>query len=177
MPNPTSPNGFINGVMAAWNADFSGSNNPLVSNGLAADKQLWVGSTTPNANNTNVNVLTLTAGSGISISQAATTLTISSTDGAMYAYTATAVSYQVLITDRIIGVTSNAAARTITMPNSGMIAGQYWTIKDEAGTAQSSNNITISGNGANIDGSSTYVININYGSVTIYWNGSNFFVI
>lgn len=95
----------------------------------------------------------------------------------VYAYTATAISYQVLITDKIIGVTSNAAARTITMPNSGMVAGQSWTIKDEAGTAQSANNITISGNGANIDGASTFVINTNYGSATVYWNGTNFFVI
>jgi hypothetical protein len=99
------------------------------------------------------------------------------TNGELQHYTATAISYQVLITDDIIGVTSNAAARTITMPNSGMFAGQQWTIKDEAGTAQSSNNITISGNGANIDGASTFVINTNYGAATLYWNGTNFFVI
>lgn len=92
-------------------------------------------------------------------------------------YIQTAVSYQVLFTDVIIGVTSNAAARTITMPNSSMTPGQFWIIKDEAGTAQSANNITISGNGANIDGSATFVINTNYGACELYWNGSNFFVI
>ncbi len=91
-------------------------------------------------------------------------------------YVATAVSYQVLVTDVIIGVTSNASARTITMPNAGLLAGQRWTIKDEAGTAQSANNITISGNGANIDGAASFVINTNFGCVDIYTNGTNFFI-
>lgn len=112
-------------------------------------------------------------------------VTIDSTTGQLgvttfaptYAYTATAISYQVLITDKIIGVTSNASARTITMPNAGMVAGQSWTIKDQAGTAQSANNITISGNGANIDGASTFVINTNYGSASLYFDGTNFFII
>jgi len=91
-------------------------------------------------------------------------------------YTQTAISYQVLGTDAIIGVTSNAAGRTITMPNTNLTTGQVWTIKDEAGTAQSVNNITISGNGKNIDGAATFVINTNFGSVTLYYSGSNFFV-
>lgn len=94
-----------------------------------------------------------------------------------YKYVTTAISYPVLATDSIIGVTDNSATRTITMPNSGMTQGQRFTVKDQAGTAQSANNITVSGNGVNIDGSATYVINTNYGSVDLYWNGSNFFVI
>ncbi len=104
--------------------------------------------------------------------------TITGTSGRqLLSYTATAISYQVLGTDAIIGVTNNSAARTITMPNSGLQAGQVWTVKDEAGTAQSANNITISGNGSNIDGASTYVINTNFGSVQLYWSGSAFFII
>jgi hypothetical protein len=91
-------------------------------------------------------------------------------------YTQTATSYQVLNTDAIIGVSSTAAPRTITMPNTGLITGQRWTVKDESGGAQT-NNITISGNGKNIDGSATYVINTNYGSVDIYYNGTQFFII
>jgi len=94
-----------------------------------------------------------------------------------YKYVSTAISYAVLSTDAIIGVTDNSSARTITMPNSGMAIGQRWSVKDQAGTAASANNITISGNGANIDGAATYVINTNFGSVDLYWNGSNFFII
>lgn len=89
--------------------------------------------------------------------------------------TATAISYGVLVTDVIVAVTSTAAARTITMPNSGLVAGQRWTIKDESG-ACSIFNITIAGNGANVDGSANQVINVNYGSVDIYTDGTNFFL-
>jgi hypothetical protein len=92
------------------------------------------------------------------------------------AYTATATDYQVLITDSIVGVTNTAAPRTITMPNTGMTAGQSWEIKDESGGA-AAQNITISGNGANIDGAATTVIGNNYGAVGLYWNGSQFFII
>jgi hypothetical protein len=103
--------------------------------------------------------------------------TIQMTGGMIKKYRGTASSTLVSITDCIIGVSSNAIANTITMPATGMIAGQIWTIKDEAGTAASTNNITISGNGVNIDNASTYVITTNYGSVTLYWNGTKFFII
>lgn len=91
-------------------------------------------------------------------------------------YVATPISYQVLNTDAIIGVTSTAAARTITMPASSLVTGQRWTIKDESGGA-GTNNITINGNGKNIDGAATFVINTNYGAVDLYYSGLNFFVI
>lgn len=91
-------------------------------------------------------------------------------------YVQTPISYQVLNTDAIIGVSSTAAARTITMPASSLVTGQRWTIKDESG-ACSVNNITISGNGKNIDGAATYVMNTNYAAVDLYYSGSNFFII
>ena len=90
-------------------------------------------------------------------------------------YTGTATSYQVLGTDAIIGVTSTAAARTITMPAGTLTAGQWWRIKDESGGA-ATNNITISGNGYNIDGAASVVINTNYGSMDIYTNGLAYFI-
>lgn len=91
-------------------------------------------------------------------------------------YTAANGNYQVLTTDSIIGQTNTSAPSTFTMPNTGLVAGQEWTIKDETGGA-ATNNITVSGNGANIDGSPTFVININYGAIDLYWSGSNWFVI
>jgi len=91
-------------------------------------------------------------------------------------YTQTAISYQVLGTDAIVGVTSTAAARTLTMPIVGIVAGQTWRFKDESGGA-ATNNITVNGNGYNIDGAATYVININYGAIDIYFSGSAFFVL
>ena len=93
-----------------------------------------------------------------------------------FEYVQTAVSYQVLNTDYVVAVTSTAAPRTITMPAAGDLAQRkMWVIKDESGGC-STNNITISA-AANIDGAATSVLNINYGSVNVYWNGTTFFII
>jgi hypothetical protein len=90
-------------------------------------------------------------------------------------YTQTAISYQVLGTDVIIGVSNTAAPRTITMPNTGIVTGQRWTIKDESGGA-AGNNITVNGNGYLIDGAATFPISTNYGSMDLYYNGSAFYI-
>lgn len=87
--------------------------------------------------------------------------------------TATATSYTALATDAIIGVTSTASARTITLYAANAVAaGTILIIKDESGAA-ATNAITIARAGSDtIDGATSKVINTNYGSVTIYSNGS-----
>lgn len=95
--------------------------------------------------------------------------------------TKTATSYVALRTDYYIGVTNTAAARTITLPNTGSTTlapfiGQVFIIKDESGAA-GTNNITVTPNGGNIDGAASYVINTNYGRVEILFDGTNYFVI
>lgn len=87
--------------------------------------------------------------------------------------TATATSYSVVTTDSTIAITSTAAPRTITLPSSGLTAGQVFTVKDESGGA-GTNNITIDGNGALIDGASTVILDVGFGSVSVYWDGSAF---
>lgn len=91
--------------------------------------------------------------------------------------TTTATSYTVLVTDHKVGVTSNAAARTITLPAaSACTNGQEFVIKDEAGTANSANNITIARAGADtIDGATSITISADYGVCRLYSNGSNAF--
>jgi hypothetical protein len=50
------------------------------------------------------------------------------------------------------------------------VTNQYVIIKDERGTA-GTDNITVNANGAEtIDGAASTVININYGSVTLWYN-------
>ncbi len=73
--------GWDNDIAYAKNADFTGSATVTESNGLIADKQIWVGSTVANAGGTHVNVLTLTAGTGVTLTQASTTLTVGLTGG------------------------------------------------------------------------------------------------
>lgn len=101
------------------------------------------------------------------------------TKGVAYKLTSTAISYSVLVTDYIVAVTDNSAARTITLPSTGVATGQTFVIKDAAGTAASANAISVTVNGGvkTIDGSTTVSINTNYGSMTVYYNGTNYFII
>lgn len=91
--------------------------------------------------------------------------------------TATATNYTATSADYIIAVTSTASARTITLPAVAGTTGRVYVIKDESGGA-ATNNITIDGNASEtIDGATTKVINTNYGTSTIYSNGSAWFTI
>jgi len=95
----------------------------------------------------------------------------------------TAISYTILLTDVgfgwVIGVTSTAAARTITLPLANAVpVGWQTTIKDESGGALT-NNITIAKSGSDtIDGVTNIAIALNYGSRTLYSDGvSKWFII
>lgn len=81
--------------------------------------------------------------------------------------------YTVLATDEIVGATSSGA-RAITL-NASPTKGQFLTVKDITGTANT-HNITITPAAGNIDGSGTYVINANYGSVDLWYSGVQWFV-
>lgn len=89
---------------------------------------------------------------------------------------ATATSYTSLTTDYIVGVTSTAAPRTITLVDATtMKSGAILYVKDESGGA-TANNITITGTGGQtIDGAASVAITINYGVIRLYTNGANWF--
>jgi len=91
--------------------------------------------------------------------------------------TATAVSVSADYDDYIIGVTSTASVRTITLPTAVNVAGRVYIVKDESGGA-ATNNITIATTSSQtIDGASTKVINTNYGFYWVYSDGANWFTI
>ena len=103
------------------------------------------------------------------------------TQGNILQFRKTAVSDTVLKTDYYIGVTNTAAARTITLPTTGITAlepsrGQVFIIKDESNAA-SINNITITPNGGTIDGAASKVIAVNGGSYQIFFDGTNYFTL
>jgi len=99
----------------------------------------------------------------------------SATTGQYINRTATATSYTVLTTDYVIGVTSTSAARTITLPSAPLV-NQVFIIKDESGAASINNiTVTVSGGAINIDGATTSLIYTNYGSLTVYFNGTKYF--
>lgn len=88
--------------------------------------------------------------------------------------TATATDYNILQDDYIIGVTDTTAPRSITLPT-GISAGKTYIIKDESGGA-AANNITINVSGAvTIDGAGSQTIATNYGSISVYSDGTNWF--
>jgi len=93
----------------------------------------------------------------------------------------TAVTTAAVRGDMYIGVTDTSAVRTITLPNatpaaSSFYLGQQLTIKDEGGLA-GTNNITITPASGTIDGAASIVINTNYGSSTVIFDGTNWWSI
>lgn len=79
-------------------------------------------------------------------------------------------NYTALSTDYYIGVDTAGGAYTITLPLNPVV-GQAYDIVDSTGHA-GANNITISGNGHNINGAATTTISTNYGALSLVYNGT-----
>ena len=87
-----------------------------------------------------------------------------------------AYPYNVLTTDYIVSV-DTSAARTIRLPNAPT-TGQVFIIKDVVGSAAANNiSLTTVGGAVNIDGAATQTMNVNYGSITVFFNGTAYFII
>ena len=87
--------------------------------------------------------------------------------------------YNVLASDYIIHSTrSSIGTQTINLPICGTInSGRFLYVKDAAGMA-ATNNITLDGNASEtIDGATTLVMSTNYQSVSIYCNGTSWFIL
>jgi hypothetical protein len=80
-----------------------------------------------------------------------------------------AYPYTTLTTDYVI-LMNTSSARTINLIASP-VTGTTYRIKDNTGSA-GTNNITVSGNGNNIDGSASYTISMNYDSIDLVYNGT-----
>ncbi len=148
----------------------AGSSSAISWTSAPTNGQLLIGSTglTP--------VLgTLTAGSGISITNGAGSITINNTGGASYTYTLVNSSpYIVLPADQYLGVDSSGAPITVQFPNAPT-TGKVYVVKDRTGSA-GTNNITVTtvGGAVNIDGATTFVMNTNYESVNLIFNGTSY---
>lgn len=79
--------------------------------------------------------------------------------------------YDALSTQETIAIGAIAAPFTVNLPSTGLDNGDEYTIKDATGVA-ATYNITVAGNGHNIDSASTYVLTANYQSVTVRYNSS-----
>lgn len=184
-------------ALAIWNgtggtaiqnsaATLDSSSRLLLPIGTTANVSLSVGGNVgTGVNSTGSSNLTLGVNgtTRISLSNTNTTIGVNGativSNGISYKRTATAISYTVNAnSDYIVGVTDNSSARTISLPASAN-TGSLFIIKDEAGTAASANNITVdvSGGVKTIDGQTSQVITQNYGSITVYFDGTNYKII
>ncbi len=92
--------------------------------------------------------------------------------------TTSSSTYGVGTTEYIISSTRSATgAQTVNLPAVATSSGRVLVIKDAGGLA-GTNNITLDGNASEtIDGATTFVMNTNYGSTTVYCDGSAWYVI
>ncbi len=79
-------------------------------------------------------------------------------------------------TDDIIVIDKTIGAATTANLVAAPTKGTTFVIKDGKGDA-ATNNITITPATGTIDGAATYVINVNYGSITVVANGSEWSII
>lgn len=84
-----------------------------------------------------------------------------------------AYPYDILSTDYYVSVDSTSA-RTIRLPNAPTTATVY-VVKDRSGLA-ATNNITVTtvGGVVTIDGATSKTINVNYGSLSLIFNGTSY---
>lgn len=83
--------------------------------------------------------------------------------------------YAVLAADQAILVDSTAAVVTVTLP-AAPLTNRRIEVKDKLGQAAAFA-ITVDGNGKNIDGVATQVLNVPYASITIIYNGTQWNIV
>lgn len=67
---------------------------------------------------------------------------------------------------------------TVQLPRlAGLITGQRWTIKDISGFAGANTITVLSPDGLLIDGGASFLLNLNYGSVSLDYDGTGFALI
>lgn len=93
--------------------------------------------------------------------------------------TVNVATYDLLPNDYILSITYTVtgAVTSLTLPTAQTVAGRTINIKDAGGNA-GTNSITVDTEGAQtIDGSATAVINGDYDGLTLYCDGSNWFIV
>jgi hypothetical protein len=83
-------------------------------------------------------------------------------------------TYAVLATDDLIAITTLAAPFQINLPTTPTL-GDTYEVKDTTGNAGAST-VTVSGNGANIDGSTTFLLTSAYAAATFTYTGAQWSV-
>jgi hypothetical protein len=97
--------------------------------------------------------------------------------GIQYSRRAISTHATASVNDTILGV-SGAAAINLRLPSAGDYAtGQYFTVKDESGAANTKNITILTSGSQTIDGQSSIALESPYAAVNIYSNGTDKFFI
>jgi hypothetical protein len=116
-------------------------------------------------------------GAGVTATNSSNNVTVTIPGGIDYGRTAVTSTITASVANRILGVSASAALEIRLPAAAGYSAGQYLTIKDEAGNANT-NNITIkTSNSETIDGQSEITLESPYAAVNLYCDGSEKFFI
>lgn len=93
----------------------------------------------------------------------------------VFNYVATSTTpYVVLATDYYVSMDSTGAIKTVHLPNAPT-TNRMFVIKDQKGTATAFNiTVTTVGGIVLIDGAATYVMNTNYQSIQLIFNGTSY---
>ena len=84
-------------------------------------------------------------------------------------------SDSIALTDQVVLV-SNTAAATMTLPDPANVEGQYFIVKDANGNAETYN-IEIDTVTGTIDGNASVTMTVDWMSLTIYSDGTNYFIL
>ena len=116
-------------------------------------------------------------GAGVTATNSGNDVTVTIAGGFSYARRAVSATITASVSDRILGV-SGSSAIDIRLPSAADYdAGQFFTIKDESGAADS-NNITILTSGSQtIDGQTSIILESPYSAVNLYSDGTSKFFI
>ena len=104
-------------------------------------------------------------------------ITVTIPGGITYSRTAVTSTTTASVSSRILGV-SGTVAIDIRLPSAGDYdAGQYFTVKDESGAADSKNITILASGSQTIDGVSSIILESPYAAVNIYSDGTSKFFI
>ena len=116
-------------------------------------------------------------GAGVAATNSGNNVTVTVGGGITYSRTAITSTTTASVSSAILGV-SGTAAIDIRLPSAAAYsAGQYFTVKDESGAADTKNITILASGSQTIDGQHQIVMESPFSAINIYSNGSNKFFI
>ena len=116
-------------------------------------------------------------GAGVTATNSSNNVTVTIPGGINYSRTAVTTTITASTSARIMGVSASSALQIRLPAASGYSAGQFFTIKDEAGNANTNNITILTTGGETIDGSTSIILESPHAAVNIYTDGSSKFFV